>query len=94
MDNEDQINFLNYLKALKRQGKHEDIRIEAWRLAVLHSEDFCFAALEGAQGVAKTNLVAVTMRLFPDPDKVPEAVVKALAVASVPICWSKPQEPK
>jgi hypothetical protein len=87
------INFLNYLKALRDQGGQSNTKVEAWRLAVLHDVDVCHAASHGDEGMAKTALAAVTMRIWPNPGDIPPQVWKALAVASVSVGWSKPEPP-
>jgi hypothetical protein len=86
----ERVNFLNYLRALKSQGPQESEKIEAWRLAVLQDRDMRHAAVHDAEGVAKTALASVTLRLWPDPDEIPQSVMQALVVAGVTVGWSRP----
>lgn len=89
-----EFSFLRFLDALHKQGPVGRGEVEAWRLAVLHDPDMCLAAASEAHGTGRTALVAVTMRHWPDPDKVPPTVQKILLAAGVTVVWSRPKRGK
>jgi hypothetical protein len=80
--------WLSYLSALKRQGVQLDGVLEAFRLAVMHDEDFCWAASTDGQDTAARNaLRGITYRMWPLGHEVPNNVRGILGAVDEQVDW-------